>query len=296
MNLLLISNNAEKCGIAEYGRDLARELGRWYGVIQTDGVSPWGWPWELPIIIVNWHNGVLDVTPKNIKAWQKLGSKVVVILHNSWEGVELGDENKDILRVADLVVAHEPMQFRPEPKRFAYIKHGAPVLKSRPEVNWFMIGTGGVQTSWKRFDVVQKAAALSDGRLGTIVDWGPKERVVETLAMCGLNIFWHQPLTVAEQLGQSGSVLMGVAAGRPMIISRNRKFRVLLEEYPEEFYICDTEQDVYDTVRDLTSPSGVPENEIRVPNRSRKEMAWPVVAEQYHLALESLINEPVLHN
>jgi hypothetical protein len=290
MNILLLSNSAEKCGIAEYGRDLARELGRWYGVIQTDGASPWGWPWSLPIIIVNWHNGVLDVTPKQMKVWQSQGSKVIVILHNSWEGVLLGEEDKDILRVADLVVAHEPMEFKPAPKKFAYIKHGAPVLKDLPTTRLPAIGTGGFQTDWKRFDVIQRAAALVDGT-GVVVDWGPKERVVESLAMCTLNIFWHQPLTVASQLGQSGSVLLGVAAGRPMIISRCRKFRVLLEEYGDEFYICDTEQDVYDTVRDIMVPPGIPESDLKFPTRCRKEMAWPVVAEQYHLAMESLLKE-----
>lgn len=311
MKIWLFSNLHLNCGIGEYGRDLAAELRKW-GNDVTLSIGP-----RVPaeIVLVNWHNGRIHVTPYDVKKWQSEGSKVVIILHNSWSGAELGPENLDILACADVVVAHEPMKFKPEPKRFCYIKHGLTTVENLPEVQCESVGTAGFPFQWKRTDLVacvakelgikcRIAAPRHDseptdpyvsgiaGHLGPLGDirreWMPKENVIRLLASCTMNIFWYESRNQMDELGQSGSVLMGVAAGRPMIISRHRKFRVLIEEYPEEFYVADTDREVYTIAREILN---TPENELRRPWRAREDMSWEWVGHKFQDLLQSLVEE-----
>jgi hypothetical protein len=310
MRVWVLSNQHQACGIAEYGRDLSNQLRQWYDVTLSTGPKV-----PAEVIVVNWHNGRINVAPTDMMKWQADGAKVIVILHNSWEAIELGPPELDILAVADCIVAHEPMQFRPEPKKFRYIKHGLTAVKDLPEVNGDSIGTAGFPFEWKRFDLVacaardlgvtcRIAAPRHDseetdryvngiiGHLGHLADvrrhWMSKEDVAKMLATCTLNIFWYESQDIRDQLGQSGSVLMGVAAGRPMIISPHRKFRVLREEYADEFYIAQTVDEVYRIARDIFC---LPEERLRKPRRCREEMAWEQVGWHFHNLIEEMVPE-----
>jgi glycosyltransferase involved in cell wall biosynthesis len=300
----LLTNLHEKCGVAEYGRDLRDELAKYYRLVVDDSLE------KVDLVLVNWHNARLTVEPQHVRNWQRKGAKVVIILHNSFSGIRIGSADKDILATADAVVAHEPMVFDVAPKRFFYIKHGLPVVELYKKCE-DMIGTAGFPFPWKRMELVADVAK----RLGvkcliiapkheetdtemldqiekymapwvTIIrEWLPKEKVVQLLSRCKLNIFWFQEKSLADQLGQSGSVLMGVAAGRPMILSNYRKFRVLLTEYREEFYVAPTREDIYYQAKDIFS---LPETSLRKPKLSRMQMSWPVIGEQYRTMIEEV--------
>lgn len=301
------SNEKQACGIAEYGRDLQQVLSSSY---QTGlGMQPMG-HWD--VTIVNWHNAVTDVAPKTIRDWQGSGSKVIVMLHNSWEGIHLGSPETDLLAQADCIVAHEPMSFTPSPKKFRYIKQGLTSIDGLPDVVDDSIGTAGFPFAWKRFDLVacvarelgvrcRMIAPRHDsqntdqlmhgiaGHLGHLADirrnWMAKEDVVRELAQCTLNIFWYESDDVREQLGQSGSVLMGVSAGRPMIISQHRKMRVLLSEYSDEFYVAQTVDEVYRLAKQIFTLS---EDQLRKPVRCRREMCWQNVAHDWVGLIEEM--------
>jgi hypothetical protein len=159
-----------------------------------------------------------------------------------------------------------------------------------------MIGTAGFPFPWKRPDLAAEVAkqkgmkfrfiaprsdqmntdAFVDGicgHLGTLCElyrgWIAKEEVVTMLSTCTLNIFWYQSQCFEDQLGQSGSVRMGVGAGRPLIISRHRKMRTLFP-YEDELYICGTEADVWKAADEILAD---PEKAKR-PNRVLKDMGW----------------------
>jgi hypothetical protein len=303
----LASNWDLQCGNAEYARDLKRELEKEFEVVELpaglaqlrrDGVLDS----EIKVVLVNWTTGPVDFVKEDIEWMQNAKVKVVLLDHN-YVGT-LG-----ALRFgADAYVAHEPEK----DTRYSYIPHGipevpvAPVLAKRSTV-----GSAGFPFSWKRFDVVASAAKRMNahcrimaprsvwmdtdafveslvadlGELSEVSrDWLPKETVVWKLSECVANIFWFQSQGEADERGQSGSVRMGLAARRPVIISTHRKFKTLFS-YEDELYICGREEEVYAALEEICCCPRL----AKRPNRLLEDMGWGKCGEKYRTLIKEMV-------
>lgn len=310
----LVSNWDLQCGSAQYARDLVTELEKEFVVVglppsmsqvRQTNID------DVDVVIVNWHPSRVVVTAEDMEWLKGKGKKVILILQNSFRETPVIAEGSMLL-VVDMVVAHEEMQFFGRQPNFRCIQHGIPEIEDLPapyEDKW--IGTAGFAFPWKRFDVVAEAAkkfnarcriisAQSDqmgtdvflkgiaGHLGTLADmhmsWYTTTEVVRMLAECTLNIFWFNSYSLEDQLGQSGSVRLGLAAKRPTIISTHKKFRTLLP-YGDELYVCLREEDVYTAVEEiLASPE-----KARKPKWLLKEMGWSRTGEQYRELVREVV-------
>ena len=294
MRVGILTNVHPKCGNAEYARDLCHYLSQLCEVKITDKVAE-----LLPAdaVIINHHPSRVALTIEILDKIKFANAKSIVILQNSYEGEFTSDI---VLKMADAVVAHEPMK---GDREVIYIPHGIPIVADLRQPTIPRIGVAGFAFNWKRFDVTAEVArnlgvkcrivtAQADicdtrnfiqglvGHLGDLAEisnqWLETGEVVRMLSECTLNIFWYQSKTSEDEMGQTGSARLGVAARRPMIISRHRKFRTLLP-YEDEFYIADTEADVNRMAKEILAN---PERAKR-PNRVIEEMGWDKTAQQY---------------
>jgi len=326
MQLAILTNVDEHCGIAEYARNLQGALEPWYKVAlflpeEFVEAALYG-----QVVLVNWHPARVHISVEWVRRMQTEGqAKVVLIHHNSrHEPVQVAEG--DLLDTVDAVVAHEPFlltvwnagqQYRVKP--VTYIPHGFPAVDGLLECpsSDLVLGTGGFAFPWKRFDVVIEAARRLGGHANMVCPPYPslnvqelesrwmavlgaclrmeksflsQEAVVRRLALSTINIFWFQSGEAADEFGQTGAARFGVAARRPMIISRHRKFRMLLEEYPEEFYVADTEDDVYRLVEQIWAALRKSES-VKCPRRVIEEQAWPMAAARYRCLIRSLTGE-----
>jgi hypothetical protein len=119
----------------------------------------------------------------------------------------------------------------------------------------------------------------------------PIEEVVRSLSGCTLNIFWYQHIAGDDNAGQSGSVLMGVAARRPMIVSRHRKL-AHVAAYEDEIYVADTEEQVYELASEIVSrlKEGLP---VKRPERIVDDMSWTGAGEKYRKLIRTVANDSV---
>jgi len=302
----LISNWDLRCGNAQYARDLVTELEKEFVVmglapllsqVRQTNID------DVDVVIVNWHPSRVTVTEQDMRWLKECGKKTILILQNSFREPPVIEEG-NMLLVVDMVVAHEEMTFVGQQPNFRCIQHGIPEIEDLPapyEDRW--IGTAGFAFPWKRFDVVAEVAkkfnarcriisSQSDqmgtddflkgiaGHLGSLVDmhkdWYTVQEVVRMLAECTLNIFWFNSYSPEDQLGQSGSVRLGLAARRPTIISTHKKFRTLLP-YGDELYVCLREEDVYLAVEEILSS---PEK-AKKPKRLLEGLGWSKTGAQY---------------
>jgi hypothetical protein len=300
----ILTNLHAKCGNAEYGRDLYRALSGLCEVKIADTIQE-----LLPTdaVIVNHHPARVKLSMEILDKIRWEGAKSVVLFANSFDTEFTSDI---VLKSADAVVANEPMT---GDREVVYIPMGIPVVDELQPVGEPRIGVAGFAFPWKRFDVTAEVAktmgvkcrivsAIADiqdtslflqalnGHLGSLAEiqtnWLSSEEIVRLLSECTLNIFWYQSQSYADQEGQTGSARLGVAAKRPMIISRHRKFRTLLP-YEDEFYIADTEEQVNEMARQILL---APEQAKR-PNRVMQDMGWNTVAKKWLDLIEGVIRQ-----
>lgn len=299
----IYTNTAIKCGNAEYARDLSYYLQPYY----TVRMSP-VWTDLIPfdVIIINWHPSVVEFSAEFAQKLKERGKKLILVLQNSFEDVILDVRKDPILKSVDAVVSHEPMG-----EGIHFIPIGIHVYGGLPSVSdVMMIGTAGFPFPWKRFDVVAEIAKVLQvrcrmiaptydgvntdtliqgiqGHLGSLAeihrDWMSALDVVRLLAECRVNIFYYTSMSYEDTLGQTGSARMGVSAGRPMIISRHRKFRTLFP-YEDELYIALHETEVMKFANEILFG----DKEPKVPKRLLSEMGWPNVVLKYKEIIDSL--------
>lgn len=294
MKVGILTNLHPKCGNAEYARDIAQYLGKYCEVKLSDKVQD-----LLPAdaVFINHHESRVPLRMEDLDRIRFAGGKSIVIIQNS-HGDPFGSDI--VLQSADAVMAHEPMQGDVE---VHYIPVGIPIVENLAEPTEPRIGIAGFAFDWKRFDltaeiarhygvkcrIVSASPDISDtnkhlqalaGHLGPLAEmyplWLSTEEVARLLSECTLNIFWYESKSPVDEMGQSGSVTLGIAAKRPMIISRHRKFKTL-KPYEDEFYVADTEQQAWDFAKEvLSSP-----NTARRPHRIIEEMGWDKIAKQF---------------
>lgn len=328
MRVGILTNTDERCGNAAYARNLSDALlktSKPHTTIMltsnTESISK-----DLcDVVLVNWHPAKVSISAREVKKWQSQKIGVILIHQNSFDTrVTLPERifgEVDILLTVNYTVVHEPMEVlhHGEPlSTVAYIPHGILEIDIPYKVSLDppTIGTAGFPFHWKRPDVVVRAAAKLDcyarmfapeypgydygyqhwyninpGRTVVYTNWLSEENVIKILHENIFNIFWYQSHDIHDQFGQTGSARMGIAANRPMIISRHRKFRDLLR-YEDALYICDTEEEVYKTAEEIFTKiqKGEP---VKYPKAILKDMGWRVSAQKYWNLIDSAAKESV---
>ena len=297
MRVSLVSNWHERCGVAEYARNLEKELGKQFEVVREEKV----YAAQGDVAVINWHPARLVLPPGDVRDLKARGLKTILIVHNSADSY-MALENHPA-HWADAVVAHQKMESNVE---ITYIPFGIPeVDELRSPGTETYIGIAGFPYAWKRFNLVADVAKRLGGKAVLIAPqhdmgdsttpindiqriypdasvlrhWMTQEEVVRTLSGCTLNIFWYQHMPPDDLQGQSGSVLMGVAAGRPMIVSKHPKL-AHVAVYEDELYVVEKEEDVLPTAREIVEKLAAGEP-VKMPGRIKKEMGWGTTGRIY---------------
>lgn len=299
MKIAIITNMDLTCGNAEDARDLEKYIGE-LGVQTFRTTSATGVA-DADVVIVNWHPAVVPFSAAGVAELKQRGKKVILLLQNSHDtpfAVGAGD----ILLEADAVVAHEPMAGN---VKIHCIPVGVAVVESLPPVRGNMIGVAGFTFPWKRCDLAARIALETGVVLRMIAPphttadtetvvsqvrrmlppeqfeltraYVPVDQLVKMLAECTLNFFWFQSKDPADQLGQTGSARLGVAALRPMVISKHRKLKTLGEFYPDEFYVAESEEQAKEMAKEIL----LDPEKARRPCRAFMEQNWREAARKY---------------
>jgi hypothetical protein len=309
----ILSNLDEQCGNAQYGRILKSHLAQWFDVVMLNDAQ-WMHAGKPDVVIINWHPARVSTSVAHVKSLQNAGAKVILILQNSYHDA-IDVPECDILFAIDAVVAHEPITLRINgvlSSKMVFIPHG--ILEVPNLHNWNgstvpMFGTAGFQFPWKRTDVVVSAAARCGVQARIFCppypgfdrnreidkwhmmyknvhvdrNWLSEGQVIQCLSEHVLNIFWFESQGMDDQWGQSGAVRLGIAAKRPTIISKHRKFRTLMP-YQDELYVAESPEEVYAAAQEIVSNPSL----AKRPDRLMKDMGWSRCAELYKGLIESL--------
>lgn len=295
LKVALVTNWHLQCGNAQYGRDLRNELEKEFDVGVFDEPAKAN---EADVVVINWHPSRVTVSPQMVQDLQSKGMKVIVILQNSNERGYYAQQGDPCL-VANAVVSHQEM--KTNIPNLVVIPHGIPVVDGLDVVfpdSRLRIGIAGFPYAWKRFDLTARVAQELGGvslliapthdmgdtttpiqnivaRYPTaevVRDWLPVDDVVRRLSSCTLNIFWYQHMPPDDLSGQSGSVRLGIAAKRPLIVSKHPKLSSI-REYTDEVYVAETEEDVAALARQIFLDQKVG-MWVRKPKRLLEDMGW----------------------
>jgi hypothetical protein len=301
MKVAIISNWHEKCGNADYARDLRLELIK----EKEFEVITFTTPEEATgqdVVVISWHPSRVQLPPSAMHRLHERGMKVIVVLQNSFVGY-YDSTDHDPLRFADAIIAHQKMNGNVP---ITYIPLGIHVIDDLPEPSSELrVGIAGFPYAWKRFDVTASVAQTLGGRSMLIAprhDMGdvetpiteiyrtfptadierdllPVPEVIRRLATCTMNVFWYQHMPPDDLVGQSGSVRMGVAAKRPMIISDHPKLSSIAA-YEDEVYVTAELAQVHEYAKEIWSNirQGLP---VRRPKRLLEDMGWDKTGKLY---------------
>lgn len=219
-----------------------------------------------PVVILNYQAGLLSQWhPEHLRQVQARGSSVVVIYHDT--GVPNSDQCKALYQVADVFIVHEPAKDLPQA---IYWRMGVPAAGNRAmqygrrfrdtpgfvENSCFkawdgqlVLGSIGFPSGWKNYDQLAKVTAevgwalllIAPGATAAqIAGWAasnPNLTVWPTftsrltasalLAGCDATAFCY----VCHNTGQSGAILQGIAARKPVhALATCRQFRALFND------------------------------------------------------------------
>ena len=299
----LVTNSDERCGNAEYGRQLQAQLSKEFDVTvlkwcpEANGYAA---------CLINYVPEVVGFSMEQVHKLQASGTKVIFILQNSFSTRhEVGPD--DICVVADAVVAHQPMNIVTRSGRcnFRMIPHGIPEVCTMPyaERESPVIGTAGFALPTKKSDMAIQIALKLQGKAKIITpshpwfdprrmwaDWKstarerveiiegffPQETVIRMLATCTMNVFWTDG---RPWPGQSGAVTLALAAKRPTIVHRVPKTSSLLP-YEDEIYFASSEAEA-GAVAEMIWKRIQAGEEVKQPNRVLKECGWNSTGRMY---------------
>lgn len=300
LNVELVSSWGEVDGLAEYAKQLVKSVP---GVEFTIHGRPFATNDHFPgdIVHLNHEEHLMSVwttaAAKQLKAW---GKKTVVTYHNSHNCCRSAFTD-----VWDRVVIHEKIG-----NEFCYIPQGIPVWENTKGIEPQMkIGSAGFPVGHKGFvTMAQVAQDLGVGFLaicpasqwgdavGTeraihsicpqaevVTDWLEAEQVIERLAECVATVYLHK----GNNQGISASVRLGLATGRPTVITRERQFHDLWEGYEDELYVVDDTLPSIAQVRDMVAFAL--QDGKKKPKRILEDMNWNKCGQMYKDVYDELL-------
>lgn len=294
MRVGLVTNFNQACSISEYAKNLLSHLP---SDIDVKVISQ---PHTLDNVINQLHD--VDVIHFNYIAYR--------MNHGLMEGVVACRDRKKQKMVityqetpgeyqlyngvgglADAIVLHEPSgNYGP---KVHLIPNGIKLVDVKAVEPQNKLGSAGFYSLPKRFDLVHDAAsqlhmgclllmpkadcggdAPSFGGSEILRDYLPYDNVVQRLAECLMTIFPYDDSY--PMVGIGNAVRFGLAAERPVIVSKHHHFRDLLQ-YNDEVYFID--QDVTTTVRKVLDD--IMYGVEKLPKRLLQDMNWTRCAQMY---------------
>jgi hypothetical protein len=244
----------------------------------------------------NIHRGI---PPEAFQACRLRGQKSVITYHNVWPGDHQDDA---ILNVFDVVVSQDPAS--PAERGFVYIPQGVVSTVVRPGCE-MKLGTAGFLNPMKGAWVMAGVAAQLG--LGVLVfaprcqhsynveglrsllqstvrnfeiveEFLTQEQVACRLSECAVTTWLYQ--AHGAQSGISGSARLGLAARRPMVVSRCGMYRDLWYEgkYDDEIYFLESDSPTVANVLPVVQEAL--EGKKR-PNKIVWDMSWVKAGEKY---------------
>lgn len=312
----IVSNLDPQCGNATYARRLQSALFDTYNVGMCASYAEAN-QFGPDVVIINWHPAKVWVDVGTVRALKESGKKVILMHQNSTDTL-MSTGPDDILHAVDATVVHENVLCNADLReKIVTIPHGIiecelpPFDPTTPET----IGTAGFPFPWKRPDVVVRTAkslgmrafvplppypgwewkqlqgeleAIHPGGVDFCTTWQSEEEIIWKLAQCTLNIFYFESKGAEDQLGQSGSVGLGLAAKRPMVVSRHRKLRGLLESpWADELYVCNDEG-LVESWAGLIRTKVHKGRAVKAPDKLVKNRGWLTVAGHWVSLIEEV--------
>lgn len=312
MKILLVTSPRERCGIREYGKFLMDAVKSDPEISITEFPNPeaneLGTP-ECDIIHLNHHAALHSSwTEERVEQYQKLGYKVVVTQHDTFEdfGVMLERGFPNFLN-ADGLVVHEPVEglthdgFGQEIiGNVWYIPQGVlPPANLRDKPAPRTLGTVGFDFPWKNYNMVARvtkeagwvflliAPEMSQERVEeikginpesiVITSWVSAEDAVVLLAGCTATGFLYS----TGNSGTSGAIRLGVAARRPMVAFQSRQNRDLLNE--SAIYWAEGEEQVGNWLENVSFMQQFSGETVHVHGMAElaEKQSWTNVGKQY---------------
>ena len=232
---------------------------------------------------------------------QQAGYKTVMTLHTSHDG---NNERTGKILGFDKVVVHEKTQ-----DNCIQIPMGIPIERPRTTPSDTpTIGTFGFPFPWKGFTEVVLACRQLQMRALVIAPESPhadtygmqkhlqslyddveymtgymsQREIIDVLGTCRATAFAYH----GGNYGISAACRLGLATGRPTVLSRSRQFRDLFD-YEDELYFVNA-GNVGQLVQSLENALG-PNN--KRPKRLLKEMNWTKAGGMYRELYQSLLGE-----
>lgn len=259
LRVLLVTPWNVACGISEHSRMLKEAVEAADGTVELspyDNLDPVWLPTfgtvkrQYDLIHLNYQAALhARWTAEKIRAARTTyGIPVVVTYHDT--GVPNSDQCKSVIDAADAAVVHEPFDDLPAAKTYYWrmgVCDGAPpyhypeTFRDRP-----LLGTVGFPFPWKCYDELCRVTAANGWGLVLLAPnateedrrrWEainphiwvettflPQVEVQAPLAGCDATAFTY----VCHNTGQSGAILQGIAARKPVIaLSTCRQMRAL---------------------------------------------------------------------
>ncbi len=321
MKLAFVSNWDERCGNAEYARNLVGHIQKHSDMDVKFVGRPLSFEHvyketrDVDVIHFNCVTPEFRELATEFEPWTKFkedGKALTMMLQDNTQSkteraaqlVYREDVSKPWQRVFDAIAVHAaPDEGCSYPSNVRVIPHGIVSVDVSNVFPERKIGTAGFPMPWKGFvESAELARRFGVGYLAimpashhidveqtkrkvleicpkaeVVTDWLPHEQIIRRLAECFVNVYAYDldyPDRTFE--GISGAVRFGLAAKRPVIVSKNSLFRDLAG-YPNEVYIIEQrlENTLVKVVRDWNDGT------TKVPKKILEDMSWSRVACQY---------------
>lgn len=269
MKILLVTTWDTACGIAEHSamlKDAVERADSSIAIVPVpEALNPETMQtldWVPDVLHLNYQGALHSRwSPEFIRAWQAEYPQIPVVVTYHDTGVPNSEQCKQIAYVLrprrDMMVVHEPFDDLPIEKT-RYWRMGVPDWQEpwrvdRSHGSWCgqrpILGTVGFPFGWKCYDELAKVTAQAGWALLLLAPRATSEdgqrwyglnphievhtrflsrgEVISRLAGCDATAFTY----VCHNTGQSGAILQGIAARKPVIaLSTCRQMRALYDD------------------------------------------------------------------
>lgn len=306
MRVLLATSWNDKCGIAEYARNLTTSAKKADSSIDFVILDPSKFrhmqmaATDCQIIHLNCEMGLFRQFPWQDLRWAKArGKKVLMTMHNT----HYGNNRNAYTRECHAVVAHERTR-----DGFWFIPMGVPdyvppdglVIKNQVGSFGFPFGKKGFVAAasiayqlglgfhamMARSRHVDVDWAMGEIRgvhpLATFdTEWLPESVIIDTLARNLVNVYPY----ITNDNAISAAVRLAIAARRPLVVTRDHQFNDLFE-YEDEIYVAPPTE-VLGTVRQAVGDWN--NGTAKIPRRVIEATCWSKVGGMYVQAYKRLL-------